>query len=167
MSTFEREGVMSTCDCRSCRSQRRRFMIQHPRPVSDKFEAIKQLVNRAYEEYHQRIVNEIYKEVTVAEKTVKVDGIVLTKTQVEKAYQELNAPAEQLFPGDIVERDDFLRNFQGKRFLVLGGRLDEIFDKKYSFSPRGSDEVRLTDGKSTWTVNRSKVRKVGYLKGSK
>lgn len=101
------------------------------------------------------------KEKVMAEKTVKVDGIVLTRAQVEKAYAEINLPPklEELVGGDIVEKEG-----SDKRYIVVSGTLAMNLTAALGFVQVGF--VRITDGKETWTTPRRGLRKVGWLKGS-
>lgn len=85
---------------------------------------------------------------------------------LENALRMLDShqpPAPQFKAGDIVERiSGPLHTTTASQFLVLGGSIDELHDRKYG--ERGI-AIRLTDGLTTWTVLGSSLRKVSRLRG--
>lgn len=105
----------------------------------------------------------------MTEQTVKVDGIVLTRTQVEKALQELNAP-KPVFPvfkqGDLV-KEKYPTSHGGAAVagLVLGNGKGGWLDRETTrlYGPVPSGYVRLTDGASTYTRAESFMVKIGEI----
>lgn len=98
----------------------------------------------------------------MTEQTVKVDGIVLTRTQVEKAMQELNTPPEPVFKvGDLVT----VVGEGERRYLVLGGNANKIYNNLYATLKKANniDWVRVTNGDSTLSKRPSEFRLVGRL----
>ena len=90
--------------------------------------------------------------------SVIVNGVTLSREQVEKALQELNAPA-QFEPGDIVTSVCF----GSRRFLVVGGDLSDVLAKRYGSVAGDSSLVRVTDAYTTWVWLADKLTKVGRL----
>ncbi len=91
--------------------------------------------------------------------TVKVNGVTLTREQIETALKELNAePSFQA--GDIVKWDAG----NGKTYLVVSGPLNDIIHKHYAYFPaEASVNVRFTNGSSTWTTSPARLTKVSSL----
>jgi len=86
--------------------------------------------------------------------SVVVDGVTLTREQVEKAYKALNEPV--FGRRDIVTCDDM----KG-RFIVVGGPVSDMAASRYGCT--GSDFIRITDGYETWIRHPNKLTRVGGL----
>lgn len=90
--------------------------------------------------------------------SVTVDNITLTKEQVTKAWEALNAPEPVVFvAGDLVRHPGL-----GETKLVLTGAVEGLFDARYS-GHRRSVDVHVTDGRGSWTWPVSIIKKVGNL----
>ena len=92
--------------------------------------------------------------------TVKVDGVTLTRAQVERAMKELNAPTFE--PGDIL----VFKNGNSDRFLVGDKDIDTAFAAAWKSlcrdvaAERMVNTIRLRDGMPC-TASIDKFRKVG------
>jgi len=93
--------------------------------------------------------------------TVQVNGVTLTREQVEKALTELNTP--KFKAGDIVRWNKPVGPRQeAQRFVVLlGGSVERMLRKEY---PYGSSEyLHVTDGIESWSNPVENFVKVGQL----
>jgi hypothetical protein len=90
---------------------------------------------------------------------VIIDGIRLTRDQVNRAAVAIGEPEEVVFKaGDIVRQHGLPR-------LVLDGWLSETVRNAIDGQPQTSpSRVRVTDGEMTWSVPRSTLTKITSLK---
>lgn len=97
------------------------------------------------------------------EQTVKVDGIVLTRTQVEKALKELNKPRPKFKAGDLVQEktQPFARGVVVAR--EGSGWLSKEANRR--FGPIYDGGVRFTDGVTTIIRSEMDMIQIGSLAG--
>ena len=86
---------------------------------------------------------------------VKVNGVTLTRQQIEDALKELNSPA--FIGGELVEFDDG-PNKSIKGIVIVNGVIAEYCNSKYGKVLTG--HVRIFDGTSTFTRHENQVRKI-------
>jgi hypothetical protein len=92
---------------------------------------------------------------------IKDAGFCLTEEQVDKAYAELHPSTTPAFVGgEIVEWRD--GKHPGK-FVVIGkGNVQTLCEREY-YGPVFFGDVRVFDGRRTWTTKISNLTKVGSL----
>lgn len=73
-----------------------------------------------------------------------VDGVVLTREQVERAVKQLNEPPV-LQAGSLVKVKHWNDN---KVYMIIGGSLNDNLNEKWGKLPLGL--YRFTDGSNTW-----------------
>lgn len=95
---------------------------------------------------------------------VTVDGITLSRSQVEQAQKGLNEP--EFRGGDVVKvRGDS----DDKEYIVISpasteaALLNEHYNMLTTYSP--GERIRLTDGRDTWNRKPADLVKVGKLVG--
>lgn len=95
--------------------------------------------------------------------TVQIDGVTLTRAQVEEALKTLNT-LPKLKGGDIVvSRDNDTREWGTKQHLVISPTSTQykLLEKEYCLVE--PNYVRLTDGCDTWTKASRYCKLVGKL----
>jgi hypothetical protein len=90
----------------------------------------------------------------MAKQSVVVDGVILTRAQVDEAARKLAEP--DINPGDIV-RSSVLRG----EYMVLGGSLHPVFSQRYYTLKPGY--VWVTNGMSLWDQKIESLTKVRSL----
>ncbi len=93
--------------------------------------------------------------------SVLVNGVSLTRKQIEQALVELNTVV--FAGGDIVVRKD---NPHGSPLVVLAGRsFRRIFNGEYSMNQQVDDRLflRTTDGHATYSKPASHYLRIGRL----
>ncbi len=90
------------------------------------------------------------------ESEILVEGVWLSTEAVRKAYQELQKPKQpepiQFLAGQVVTHKEYRR----RRFFVCGAWLNNALDKTHGLRVPAS-KIRITDGKTTYTVLRTDV----------